>query len=61
VTVRYDEPFKFEVVEHSTREQQQQAADYILARIKTVHGDLERLGHKGALQASRQRTAPVAS
>ena len=42
VTVRYDEPFKFETVEHSTREQQQQAADYILERIRTLHTELER-------------------
>src|SRR5690348_3995836 len=37
VTVRYDEPFKFDIVEHSTREQQQQAADYILEKIRTLH------------------------
>jgi 1-acyl-sn-glycerol-3-phosphate acyltransferase len=42
VTVRYDEPFKFDLVEHSTREQQQQAADYILERIRTLHAQLER-------------------
>jgi 1-acyl-sn-glycerol-3-phosphate acyltransferase len=41
VTVRYDEPFKFDVVEHSTREQQQQVADYILERIRTLHTQLE--------------------
>jgi 1-acyl-sn-glycerol-3-phosphate acyltransferase len=61
VTVRYGEAFKFGVVEHTTREQQQEAADYILARITELHSELERLGHKGALQASRQRTAPAAS
>ena len=41
VTVRYDEPFKFDVVEHSTREQQQQVANYILERIRTLHTQLE--------------------
>jgi 1-acyl-sn-glycerol-3-phosphate acyltransferase len=41
VTVRYDEPFQFDVVEHSTREQQQQVADYILERIRTLHTQLE--------------------
>lgn len=42
VTVRYDLPFKFDVVEHPSREQQQHAADYILERIKVLHADLER-------------------
>ena len=42
VTVRYDQPFKFDAVEHPSREQQQQAADYILERIKALHTDLER-------------------
>jgi 1-acyl-sn-glycerol-3-phosphate acyltransferase len=41
VTVRYDRAFKFDVVEHSTRDQQQQAADYILERIRTLHTQLE--------------------
>jgi 1-acyl-sn-glycerol-3-phosphate acyltransferase len=42
VTVRYDEPFKFDIVEHPTRDQQQQVADYILEKIRTVHAQLER-------------------
>jgi 1-acyl-sn-glycerol-3-phosphate acyltransferase len=41
VTVRYDQPFRFPKVEHSTREQQQQAADYILERIRALHSALE--------------------
>jgi 1-acyl-sn-glycerol-3-phosphate acyltransferase len=41
VTVRYAEPFKFDVVEHSTREQQQHAAEYILERIRELHSELE--------------------
>jgi hypothetical protein len=28
-------------VEHSTRDQQQQAADYILERVRTLHTQLE--------------------
>jgi 1-acyl-sn-glycerol-3-phosphate acyltransferase len=55
VTVSFGEPFKFEVVAESNREQQQEAADYILARLKEQHAELERLGHKGALKASRER------
>jgi 1-acyl-sn-glycerol-3-phosphate acyltransferase len=41
VTVRYDKPFKFDVVENSSREQQQHAANYILERIRELHADLE--------------------
>jgi 1-acyl-sn-glycerol-3-phosphate acyltransferase len=48
VTVCYGEPFQFPVVAHPTREQQQEAADYILERIRTLHTDLERRGHRGA-------------
>jgi len=60
VTVQYGEPFKFPVVEQTTREQQQEAADFILEKIKVLYAELERVGHKGALQASRG-TAPAAS
>jgi 1-acyl-sn-glycerol-3-phosphate acyltransferase len=60
VTVQYGEPFKFPVVEQTTREQQQEAADFILEKIKVLYAELERVGHKGALQASRG-TAPTAS
>jgi 1-acyl-sn-glycerol-3-phosphate acyltransferase len=55
VTVQYGEPFMFDVVEHPTRDQQQEAADYILARIRDLHSELQRLGHKGAQRASRAR------
>jgi 1-acyl-sn-glycerol-3-phosphate acyltransferase len=55
VTVQYGEPFKFERVEHSTREQQQEAADYILDRIRELHAQLKLLGHRGALRAARER------
>jgi 1-acyl-sn-glycerol-3-phosphate acyltransferase len=55
VTVRYGEPFRFPVVPESTREQQQEAADYILGRITELHGELRQLGHRGALRATRTR------
>ena len=55
VTVRFGKPFRFDVVEHPTREQQQEIADYILVRIRELHGELERLGHRGALRAARAR------
>jgi 1-acyl-sn-glycerol-3-phosphate acyltransferase len=53
VTVQFGVPFKFESIAETTREQQQQAADYIFSRIKRLHAELERLGHKGALRAAR--------
>jgi 1-acyl-sn-glycerol-3-phosphate acyltransferase len=61
VTVQYGAPFKFEVVERTTREQQQEAADHILELIRALYAELERVGHKGALQAARRRAAPAAS
>ncbi len=56
VTVQYGEPFRFEVVEHSTREQQQKVADHVLERIRELHAELARLGHRGALRAARGRS-----
>ncbi len=55
VTVQYGEPFRFEVVNGSTREQQQEVADYILDRIRELHGELARLGRRGAARAARPR------
>ena len=55
VTIQYGRPFRFEVVPSTTREQQQEAADYIFAQIRELHDELERVGHKGALKASRAR------
>jgi 1-acyl-sn-glycerol-3-phosphate acyltransferase len=54
VTVLFGEPFSFEVVRQTSREQQQQAADYIFARLKALHDELERLGHRGARRAARR-------
>jgi 1-acyl-sn-glycerol-3-phosphate acyltransferase len=53
VTVQYGEPFKFEVVRHSTREQQQAAADYALGEIRELHAELSRGGRRGARRAAR--------
>ena len=55
VTIQYGRPFRFKVVPSTTREQQQEAADYIFAQIRELHDELERVGHKGALKASRAR------
>ena len=53
IIVQYGAPFKFAVVEHPTREQQQQAADYILDRIREIHTELARLGYRQAARAAR--------
>ena len=58
VTVQFGEPFRFETVRRSTREQQQEAADYILERIRELHTELTRLGRKGARRAARAANAP---
>jgi 1-acyl-sn-glycerol-3-phosphate acyltransferase len=55
VTVQYGAPFKFDVVPDSTREQQQEAADYILDRIRELHAQLRLLGHRGSLMAAHDR------
>jgi 1-acyl-sn-glycerol-3-phosphate acyltransferase len=55
VTVEYGAPFRFERVAQSTREQQQEAADYILDRVRELHAQLKLLGHRGALKAARER------
>jgi 1-acyl-sn-glycerol-3-phosphate acyltransferase len=53
VTIQFGEPFRFERVESATREQQQQAATYILERIRDLHTELSRVGRRGARQAAR--------
>src|SRR6201996_207517 len=61
VTVQYGEPFKFEVVEHSSREQQQAVADYVLQRIQELHGELSRVGRRGARRAAGKRLERTAA
>lgn len=56
VTVRYGTPFRFERVKDPVREQQQQAAQLILERIRAMHAELSRLGHRAALRAARERS-----
>jgi 1-acyl-sn-glycerol-3-phosphate acyltransferase len=54
VTVQFGEPFRFARIEEATRDQQQQAAEVILDRIRELHDELARLGHRGALRAARK-------
>src|ERR1041385_805952 len=44
VPVQYGEPIRWERVEHSTREQQQEVADKILAEIRSLYAGLEAHG-----------------
>ena len=53
VTVSYGTPLRFDVIAAPTREQQQEAADIILERIRALHEDLVRLGHRGSRRAAR--------
>ncbi len=55
VTVKYGAPFKFDVVSQTTRDECQEAADYIFDRIKALHSDLERGGHRAARRTDGQR------
>lgn len=55
VTVQFGQPFRFAAVAETTREQQQGAADCIFARIRALHDELQRLGHKGAREDARIR------
>jgi 1-acyl-sn-glycerol-3-phosphate acyltransferase len=56
VTVQYGTPFKFELTEHPTREQEQEAADHIYGRIRELHGELARVGHTAARRQHRRQT-----
>lgn len=54
VIVRYGQPFRFAQVTHSTREQQQEVADYVLDRIRELHAELGRLGYRRVLREARR-------
>jgi 1-acyl-sn-glycerol-3-phosphate acyltransferase len=60
ISVQYGEPFRFPVVEHPTREEQQQAAEYILDRIRELHAQLAQLGYRRAAREAHRRD-PVSS
>jgi 1-acyl-sn-glycerol-3-phosphate acyltransferase len=57
VTVLFGKPFKFELIEDTSREQQQAAADVIFGRIKELHAELRRLGPKGLAAAKPSRVS----
>jgi len=60
VTIQYGDPFKFERVEDPDRDLQQEAADAIFDRIKELHTELARLGHRQALREARTRSSSQA-
>jgi 1-acyl-sn-glycerol-3-phosphate acyltransferase len=53
VTVRYGEPFRFEAQPSPSRDQQQQAADLILDRVRVLHAELTRARGRGSRRAQR--------
>jgi 1-acyl-sn-glycerol-3-phosphate acyltransferase len=55
VTVQYGEPMVFEPVAEPTREQQQEVADEVFARIRRLYAELERVGRKGMVQRVREQ------
>ncbi|HET9720177.1 MAG TPA: lysophospholipid acyltransferase family protein [Solirubrobacteraceae bacterium] len=55
VVVQYGPPLAFERVDSSTREQQQQVADEILARIQAMHGEMTELGAARARRTLAER------
>jgi 1-acyl-sn-glycerol-3-phosphate acyltransferase len=57
VTVSYGRPLRFDPIAEPTREQQQAAADLILERIRRLHEQLQRLGHRGARAGRRHAPA----
>jgi 1-acyl-sn-glycerol-3-phosphate acyltransferase len=54
VTIQYGKALRFEQIDHPSREEQQEAAELILDRIKVMHGELARLGRRGVLRARRE-------
>ena len=57
VTVWYGEPMRFDVVPDPSREQQQEAADAIFARIRALHEELSERGAR-AIRAERRGGLP---
>jgi 1-acyl-sn-glycerol-3-phosphate acyltransferase len=54
VIVRYGAPLQFDVEPAPSRERQQQCADAILERIRTLHTEMVALGPRGTLRAARR-------
>ncbi|HEY2160859.1 MAG TPA: lysophospholipid acyltransferase family protein [Solirubrobacteraceae bacterium] len=62
VTIQYGEPFKFDVIDDPTHEQQQEVADYVLERIRGLYAGLSKNGYRGTARAlKRARSAATRS
>jgi 1-acyl-sn-glycerol-3-phosphate acyltransferase len=55
VTVQYGDAMRWEVVENSTREQQQAVADQVLLEIRALYSGLEQHGRKGVVRRIREQ------
>jgi 1-acyl-sn-glycerol-3-phosphate acyltransferase len=55
VTIQYGEPIRWEVIENSTREQQQAVADQVLDEIRRMYGGLAEHGRKGIIRRLREQ------
>jgi 1-acyl-sn-glycerol-3-phosphate acyltransferase len=55
ITVHYGEPIRWEAIENSTREQQQDVADQILTEIRRLYAGLEEYGRRGILRSLREQ------
>lgn len=54
VIIRYGVPLRFPIEAEPSREHQQEAADIILERIRTIHSEMASLGPRGSLRAARR-------
>ena len=57
VTVQYGEPLAFDVVEHSTREQQHEAATEVFDRVKAMYTALDERGRSSVIKSLRDGAA----
>ena len=53
VTAQFDEPLRFEAVEHPTREEAQAASEIVFERVRALHGRLQGEGRRGAVKSAR--------
>ena len=54
VTVQYGDPIAYEQVDRPTREQQQEVADEVFARVKEMYEALDAQGRRGVLAAQQR-------
>ena len=57
VLIQFGEPFRLEQVAEPTREQQQEAADFILERIRSLHTGLAERGYRAIAREHRENSS----